>query len=109
MSFDEKLAGRINAILKNKKGMSSKRMFGGLCFLHNGNMCFGIQENRLMLRVGTERYEQLLKQKHVRPMDFTGRPLKGMVYVDPAGLRHGNSLKKWIKLALDFTSTLPAK
>lgn len=110
MAVDETLAKRIEAALSGKKGISSKKMFGGLCFLHNGNMLCGVDNRaRLMVRVGPEQYEDALAKEHAREMDFTGRPLKGMVYVEPEGFATDEALAGWIEMGLRFTGTLPAK
>jgi TfoX/Sxy family transcriptional regulator of competence genes len=109
MPYDEKLAKRIEAILEDMEGIATRMMFGGQCFLHNGNMVCGVTPSDLMIRVGKERYDAVLKRKHAREMDFTGKPLTGMVYVSKEGCKSKSALKKWIDLGLDFTSTLPAK
>jgi TfoX/Sxy family transcriptional regulator of competence genes len=109
MAFDEKLADRIRALLSGRAGVGEIRMFGGVCFTLNGNMACGVANERLMLRVGSERYEATLARRHVAPMDFTGRPLRGYVYVLPAGLRTAASLSKWVELALEVVATMPAK
>ena len=74
-----------------------------------GNMCCGIVKDTLMLRVGPDQYEKLLRKPHARPMDFTGRPLKGFLYVAPEGIRTEAALRHWVQHALDFVATLPAK
>lgn len=85
-------------------------MFGGVCYLHNGNMLCGIDnKSRLMLRVGPNQYETVLKMKHARVMDFTGKPMTGMVYKDHAGVGSSSAVKKWVELAFQFTKTLPKK
>lgn len=110
MAYDQKLATRIESALKGKRGISQKSMFGGLCFLHRGNMLCGVDnKSRLMVRVGPEQYERVLKLKHAKKMTFTGRALKGMIYVDQAGTKTGVSLKRWIERGLEFTVTLPKK
>jgi len=109
MSYDEKLAQGISEILKGKRGISQKEMFGGLCFLLNGNMLCGIAKGKLVARVGPESYDKFLKEKYASPMDFTGRPLKGMVYVGPSGLKSRASLAKWVKRSVDFVKTLSKK
>ena len=86
-----------------------KRMFGGIAFMLRGNMCCGIVRDDLMVRVGPERLEEALAQPHARPMDFTGRPMKGMVYVGPEGLRSDTDLNAWLRRAVEFTETLPPK
>jgi len=109
MPYDENLAKRIEYILRSRREVSQKKMFGGLCFLLNGNMLFGINEDKLMARVGQENYKFALKQKHVTEMDFTGKPLKGIVYVLQEGIKRKDSLKKWINICIDFVSMLPKK
>jgi TfoX/Sxy family transcriptional regulator of competence genes len=84
-------------------------MFGGLAFLHRGNMCCGIVGSDLMVRVGAEEYERVVTARHARPMDFTGRPAKGMVYVAPEGLRTEKALRHWIDRGVRFTASLPPK
>ena len=82
-------------------------MFGGLAFLMRGSMCCGIVGSDLMVRVGPEDCLRALAEKHVRPMDFTGRPSKTMVYVEAGGVRTAKSLRDWIERGLRFTETLP--
>lgn len=83
-------------------------MFGGLCFTLHGNMVCGIVGDTLMLRLNEELADQALERPHVRPMDFTGRPMRSMVYVDPAGLR-SRALRGWVEKAAAYTRTLPPK
>ena len=84
-------------------------MFGGLAFLVQGHMCCGITDSMLMARIGREVYDDALEEMHVKPMDFTGRPLKGFVYVEPGGLKDESVLEEWIDRCLAFVETLPAK
>ncbi len=109
MAYDEFLAGRVDDILKDEKGMTCRKMFGGLCFMINGNMCVGVDKNSLMVRVGKENYESALKLKHAKEMDFTGKPLRGFVYVGPEGLKTQKALEKWVKIGVDFAGSLPKK
>ena len=74
-----------------------------------GNMCCGVIGDRLMLRVGPREYEAALSRAHAKPMDFTGRPMKGLVYVEPAGFASPRNLKDWIERAMEFSLSLPAK
>ena len=85
MAYDERLAERIREILSRKRDMREQKMFGGLCFLLRGNMCCGIVGDELIARVGPDAYDAALARPHARPMDFTGRPLRGMVYVAAPG------------------------
>jgi len=109
LAYNEKLAQRIRESLKDKYQITEKRMFGGLSFLLNGNMCCGVINDSLMVRVGPDDYEDALTEQHTRQMDFTGRPLKGFVYVDPEGLTTEESLLKWIDRGIKFASSLPSK
>ena len=72
-------------------------------------MFCGIVNKDLMVRVGPQQYEAALAQPHARPMDFTGRPLNGYVYVAPAGYQGTAALEQWVQRSIDFVSTLPAK
>lgn len=109
MSYDENTAERVRRLLSTRSDVVEKKMFGGLCFMVNGGMCCGLTSAALMVRVGPDRYEEALAQPHARSMDFTGRPLAGMVYVDPAGYRSDTALARWVKRGVEFVSTLPAK
>jgi TfoX/Sxy family transcriptional regulator of competence genes len=108
VAYDERLAARVRDLLANDSALSERRMFGGLTFMLAGNMCCGIVDDRLMLRLGADFAEKALKRPHVHPMDFTGRPMTGMVYVAPEGLR-GRALRTWVEQAAGFARTLPAK
>ncbi len=96
MSYDEALATRVRKVLSKRADVVEKKMFGGLCFMVNGAMCCGLTKTDFMVRVGPAQYADALAQPHARPMDFTGRPLAGMVYVAPAGLRSASALAKWV-------------
>lgn len=110
MAYDDALANKIREVLEGKRGITEKKMFGGLCFLLNGNMLCGVDnKSRLMIRVGPEKYDSSLKLKHACKMDFTGKPMKGMLYIDPDGTKRKDSIKKWLDLASDFVKTLPKK
>jgi TfoX/Sxy family transcriptional regulator of competence genes len=109
VSYDEKLAGRIRAILSERDDVVEKKMFGGLCFMVNGAMCCGLTKSDFMVRVGPDVYDEALSQPHARPMDFTGRPLKGMVYVALAGLRTRAALERWVRRGVTFVSTAKTK
>ena len=109
MTYDEALADRIGVILKDQPNVVGKKMFGGIAFMVTGNMCCGVVKDTLMLRVGAENYESLLSLPHAREMDFTGKSMKGMIYVDPEGLKTEEELKTWVDRALEFVLSLPAK
>ncbi len=109
MAYDEQLAQRVRDALRRRRGISERKMFGGLAFLLNGNMCCGITGDDLMVRVGPDDYEDALAQPHARPMDFTGRPMTGLVYVAGSALTGDGALLPWIERGLEFARTLPPK
>ena len=109
MAFEEKLATRMRDILSKRVEVSERRMFGGLAFMVRGHMACGIVGDDLMVRVGTHGFDSALKKPHARPMDFTGRPSRGMVYVASAGVRTKAMLRNWIVLGIAFVETLPPK
>ena len=102
MSYDERIAARIRALLRKRRDVVERTMFGGLTFMVNGAMCCGVTSEALVVRVGPAEYERALAEPHARPMDFTGRPLIGMVYVDPPGYRTAPALSRWVQRGLDF-------
>lgn len=109
MAFDETLADRIREGLALRRDVREVKMMGGLCFMVGGHMAIGIVGDELMVRVGPGGYERALARAHAREMDFTGRPTKGFVFVDPAGTRTRRSLESWVALGTAFASRLPEK
>ena len=108
MAYDEHLAQRVREIMASEEAVAERKMFGGLAFMLGCHMACGILGEELMLRLGPDGAEAALAREHVRPMDFTGRPMKGMVFVAPAGLR-GAALRRWVTRAVAFASGLPPK
>ncbi len=106
MAYDELLADRVRRAVELQPGVTEKKMFGGLAFLINGKMFCGIIKQDLMVRVGPDQYESALGEAHVRPMDFTGRPMNGYVFVGPAGCRSEKAVKRWVARGTAFVSTL---
>lgn len=103
MAYDLYLAERIrNVFLKKGILFEEKKMMGGVCYLVNDKMCAGITNNRLMARIDPEIHEDTLSKKGCREMDFTGRTMKGFVYVEPEGIDMESDLNYWIQLALDY-------
>lgn len=109
MAYDPGLAQRIRETLGSRPGLSERRMFGGLAFLLDGKMFVGVSGSVLMARVGPERYQDALAVPHTRVMDFTGRPMKGYVYIDPPGLAEDRDLGAWVNWCAGFVASLPAK
>ena len=109
MAYDEGLAERVRDLTADRSDMSERKMFGGLCFMLNGNMCFGIVGSELMVRVGPEVYDATLALPSAREMDFTGRSMRGIVYVGEGGLAEDDDLAEWLQRGLDFAGSLPPK
>jgi hypothetical protein len=109
MAFDEKLAERIRRQLAEQGGVVEKRMFGGVAFLLNGNMCCGVHKAALMVRLAPQASEAALRKPHTRIFDLTGRPMKGWVLVEPEGLQTAAALKKWISQGVAYAGSLPPK
>lgn len=108
MAYSEQLAERIRGALKNIRRVEEKKMMGGLTFMVNGKMCVGVLKNELMARIDPNVYEVALHRKGCRPMDFTGKPMKGFVFVSPKGTSNKKDLNYWIDLALDFNKKAKA-
>jgi TfoX/Sxy family transcriptional regulator of competence genes len=103
MAYDEQLAGRVRSFFKRRrKSFEEKRMMGGLCFMVNGKMCIGVEKARLMARIDPDIYDQALRRKGCVPMDFTGRPMRGFVFVNAEGFAADGDLVSWLNLALEF-------
>jgi TfoX/Sxy family transcriptional regulator of competence genes len=109
MAFDEGLAQRVREALGSLSRVTERRMFGGLAFMLEGKMFVGISGSKLMARVGAERYQDALAHPHVRVMDFTGKPMKGYVYIDPQGLAEDSALLAWVAWCASYVAGLPAK
>ena len=109
MVYDERLAERIRKTLGKNKQVAEKHMFGGLSFLYRKKMFCGVLKNDLVLKMSHEQWEEALKKPNVRPMDFTGRPMKGFVYVNQKGCKSEKNLKKWIDLSLNHAKYLMKK
>jgi hypothetical protein len=109
MAFDETLAQRVRQALPRRPKPVEKKMMGGLCFMVRGLMCCGVTGSALMIRVGSDAYDQMVVKPHVRPLEFAGRRPKGFVLIDPGGIRTEAALAKWIQRGLDVVATLPAK
>lgn len=109
MAYDEGLAERLRDILRDSPALTEKKMFGGLAFLAGGHMFVGIVGAALMARVGPDNHAAALARPHVRPMDFTGKPMKGYVYVDPPGFARDADLEGWVRQCRAFVRSLPPK
>jgi hypothetical protein len=109
MAYDDDLAARLRALLADRDGLVEKRMFGGIAFLLNGNLCVGVIKDDLIVRVGPDAYDELVVRPHVREMDFSGRPMAGWVYVAPLGVASDDDLQRWAEYGIAFAGSLPTK
>jgi hypothetical protein len=109
MVYDEGLVERLREIFEDRRDVKEKKMFGGIAFMVRGHMCVGIVGETLMARIGPDEYDKALKKKHVREMDVTGRPMKGFIYIDPAGFESDKDLQYWVTLSETYAKSLPPK
>lgn len=109
MPYDEGLAQRVIEALGGRDDLVAKRMFGGVGYLLRGNMACGVHGQRLIVRVGPDRYEEALAAPHAGPFDLTGRPMRGWVWIAPEGIEDDGALRAWVQQGVDFALTLPAK
>jgi TfoX/Sxy family transcriptional regulator of competence genes len=109
MAYNEKLAAMTRELIAlTHKKVTEKAMFGGLCFMVNDKMCVGVEKERLMLRIDPAKYDEALEKEGCMPMDFTGRVMKGFVFVDAAVLTTRKKLNYWIQLALAYNKVAKA-
>lgn len=109
MAYDTGLARRIREIVARRKGITEREMFGGIAFMVDEKMFVGVIGDDLMARVGPDADAEALARPHVRPMDFSGRPMKGYVYVAPKGVAAAAALREWVDACARFAASLPAK
>jgi hypothetical protein len=109
MAFDEALADRIRDALAAREGVTERKMFGGIAFMVGGKMAVGVMGEDLIVRIDKEESERALAEEHVRPMDFTGRPMRGFVVVDRAGIESDRDFASWVDAGADYAASLPAK
>jgi TfoX/Sxy family transcriptional regulator of competence genes len=103
MAYDQALADRVRSVIgRTHQNVEEKRMFGGLCFMVNDKMCVGVEKERLMVRLDPALTDEVMRRPGVKPMDFTGRVMKGFVFVDAATLAEDEELEYWLNLALDY-------
>ena len=109
MAYSEKLANRVRDTLGMRNDVREQKMFGGIAFMVHGHMACGIVGETLMLRLPVADAQGYLKEPHVRAMDFTGRPMRGFLYVDPPAISSGPGLKKWVSRATAYAESQPPK
>jgi TfoX/Sxy family transcriptional regulator of competence genes len=109
MAYDEKLAERIHAAVRGWRGLSTRRMFGSIGWMLDGNICAGIWKDSLIVRCGPDEWPRLLREPHVAEFDITGRSMKGWLMVRPTGIADARTLEEWLRRSHDFVRTLPKK
>lgn len=109
MAYNEHLAERIRRALSNRHDVEEKKMFGGVCYLIKGKMAAGIVRDDLMIRVVPAKYEAARAKPHCREMDFTGKPLKGFLYVGAEGIDTERELEEWLQFGIEFVENAPAR
>ena len=109
MTDDDVLIDRIRPFFKRRKGSSEKKMFGGVCFMINGNMCVGSWKGTLVVRLDREKHEETQSKPHVKPMDITGKVMKGWALIEPVGIESDDNLKAWVRRAARCAGSLPPK
>lgn len=109
MAFDEKLAERVRKVVSSNPGYSERKMFGGMSFIINGNMAVGVNEDKLIVRVGPDAYQEALGKPYASAEDMTGRAINGWVTIAPAGLGDDQALQSWVAKGVKYASSLPPK
>jgi hypothetical protein len=109
MASDPKLVARLEGLLAGRPGLAPRTMFGGVAYMLNGNMCVGVHKHWLIIRAGERLAATLLGRAHVRPMDITGKPMKGWIMIAPEGVKRRTDLARYVDAAFKFVSTLPPK
>jgi TfoX/Sxy family transcriptional regulator of competence genes len=109
VAYDEELAERVREVLAPRPDVTERKMFGGIAFMVAGNMACGVLGEELIVRLGDEEGEKALTEDGVRPFDFTGKPMKGIVYVDSRHTADDSGLAGWVEAGADYASSLPAK
>jgi len=108
-SYDEKLSARVRTSIEGKGRIEERMAFGGLTFMLDGKMCVGVEKTRLMVRIDPAKHDALIARPGAGPMDFTGRPMRGFLWVDARGLPNSGTLDFWVNESVAFVRTVPAR
>ena len=109
MAYNAEIADRVLKVLEGREGLTERKMFGGIAFLLNGNMCVGVWKRYLIVRLGKDKHEQAMAQPFAKEFDLTGRVMKGWAMIDRRGVETDDDLREWVRQAARFASSLPAK
>jgi TfoX/Sxy family transcriptional regulator of competence genes len=109
MAYDEVLAERVRDVIGEADGLTTRKMFGGIAYMIFGNMACGVLDEVIVLRLGNEGAREALEEPYMSPMDFTGKPMKSMVYLDESGYEDDEVMERWIEQAVGFARSLPQK
>jgi TfoX/Sxy family transcriptional regulator of competence genes len=109
MAYDEALAARVRDWLSDAPGVTERKMFGGICFMVNGNMCAGVTKDRLMARVGIPSYQEALKRPGAFEVEMSGRPMNGIVFLNSQDVASEATLASWLEPCLAFATSLKPK
>jgi TfoX/Sxy family transcriptional regulator of competence genes len=109
MAYNEKLANRIREIISiTHKNVEEKKMFAGLCFMVNDKMCVGVHEDKIMVRLNPEVFDTVIEKEGCEPMNFTGKVMRGFVFVSENVLKTKKQLEYWVQLGLEFNKIAKA-
>ncbi len=109
MSYNVDLEERIDRVISRLGNLDKKRMFGGIGYILNGDLCFGIHKDDLILRTSKEQSEKMMNDDDIRPFDITGKPMKGWLLISPDAVETDEQLLKMLRIGADFAKTLPKK
>ena len=108
MAYNQQLNDRIREAMANLPNVEEKHMFGGTCYMLNGKMCVGVVKDEMMCRIDPDKYEEALSRLGCREMVFTGRPMKGYIFVAEEGMKSKKDFEYWIGLCIEFNSQAKA-
>jgi hypothetical protein len=109
VAYDERLAERVRSALDGIADVAEIKMFGGLCYTVRGHMAVGVNGSDLMVRLPPEEHDGAVAEPHARPMDLTGRPMRGFLFVSSEGIRNAKTLARWVDRGVAYASSLPPK
>lgn len=106
MAYNQKLAKRVRQVLPKNFELSERKMFGGIAFMLGEHMCCGVLGDDLIVRVGPDEYDEAMTRPNTRPMDFSGKPMRGLIFVDEGGTRADPALRRWVQRGVEYIESL---